>query len=157
MSVPSRDLIDSIGPSTASMTPRMRTVGGCCADATEAAKTTASKASSEEGFGMTSLPGLFFDTRETPRLQPCSARAHANSHRRRQPVAADADAAGFERAIRQLFGEGDDLGTGLEVGLVGGDIGDNRRLGRNLHLLFTALVFDQQRVAVIADDGLGHR
>src|SRR5882724_11930423 len=36
MSVPSRDLIDSIGPSTASMVPRIRTVGvgGCCAQAT---------------------------------------------------------------------------------------------------------------------------
>jgi hypothetical protein len=46
----------------------MRTVGGCCADAAEAAKTTASKASSEESFGMTSLPGLSLDTGETPRL-----------------------------------------------------------------------------------------
>src|SRR4051794_16253237 len=35
MSVPSRDLIDRTAPSTASMVPRMRTVGvgGCCAHA----------------------------------------------------------------------------------------------------------------------------
>src|SRR5712671_1527862 len=33
MSVPSRDLIDNMDPSTASMVPRIRTVGGCCAHA----------------------------------------------------------------------------------------------------------------------------
>ena len=36
MSVPSRDFTVSIEPSTASMVPRMRTDGGCCAHATEA-------------------------------------------------------------------------------------------------------------------------
>src|SRR5690349_10452132 len=40
MSVPSRDLIDRTGPSTASMVPRIRTVGvgGCCAQAVAANK-----------------------------------------------------------------------------------------------------------------------
>ena len=42
MSVPSRDLIDSIEPSTASMVPRIRTVGGCCAHAAVRAAATKS-------------------------------------------------------------------------------------------------------------------
>src|SRR5439155_6482592 len=61
MSVPSRDLIDSIGPSTASMVPRIRTVGGCCADAADPSRVTkVSEAASirghEEDFGMVFLP-----------------------------------------------------------------------------------------------------
>ena len=47
MSVPSRDLIDSVGRSTASMVPRMRTVGGCCAQAADPSRVTkASEAAS---------------------------------------------------------------------------------------------------------------
>src|SRR3954466_10323726 len=42
MSVPSRDLIESVGPSTASMVPRMRTVGAGCAAASEVNKDAAS-------------------------------------------------------------------------------------------------------------------
>jgi hypothetical protein len=46
MSVPSRDFTVSSGPSTTSMVPRMRTDGGCWADAADpSADTTASAAS----------------------------------------------------------------------------------------------------------------
>src|SRR4249920_3103750 len=58
MSVPSRVLIISIGPSTLSMVPRMRTVGGCCAhDAEASTERTANEATNARGiqreiFGM---------------------------------------------------------------------------------------------------------
>ena len=58
MSVPSRDLIISVAPSTLSMVPRMRTGGGCCAHAADPSKDmTVSDAASrrglhEEMFGM---------------------------------------------------------------------------------------------------------
>src|ERR1700674_5036498 len=64
------------------------------------------------------------------------------SHRRRQPVAADTDAVGFELAIRQLFGEGDHLGAGLQVGFVGRHIGHDRGVRRNHDFLLAVLVFD---------------
>src|SRR4029453_14153922 len=49
MSVPSRELIDSVGKSTASMVPRIRTVGGCCAQAADPSRVT--KASEAAGMG----------------------------------------------------------------------------------------------------------
>src|SRR6202022_2348572 len=51
-------------------------------------------------------------------------------HRRRQPVAADADAVGFEGTVRQLLHRGDHLGAGLEIGFDGRHIGHHRRIGR---------------------------
>ena len=57
ISAPSRDLTVSTGPSTLSMVPRMRTVGGCCAEAADPnTVTSASEASTrginEDIFGM---------------------------------------------------------------------------------------------------------
>jgi hypothetical protein len=54
-SLPSRDLMLSVAPSTASMVPRMRTVGGCWADAA-ATKTTANNAVTEAIFRMAIPP-----------------------------------------------------------------------------------------------------
>jgi hypothetical protein len=52
-------LIDSMEPSTASMVPRIRTVGGVCADAAvTTAETMASEAINETSFDMMSLPGF---------------------------------------------------------------------------------------------------
>ena len=61
MSVPSRDLIDSMAPSTASMVPRIRTVGGCCAHAAVPSTVTkASEAASRrEVVSMRALPKTF--------------------------------------------------------------------------------------------------
>src|SRR6478735_12710955 len=61
MSAPSRDLIDSMGPSTASMVPRIRTVGGCCAHAAVPSRVTkvseaANRRGHEEDFSMVFLP-----------------------------------------------------------------------------------------------------
>src|SRR5260370_20471960 len=61
MSVPSRDFTVSREPSTASMVPRIRTGGGCCAHATDPPRDrTASEAASTRGnkeiFGMAFLP-----------------------------------------------------------------------------------------------------
>src|SRR5947207_15190840 len=76
MSVPSRDLIDSIGKSTASMVPRMRTVGGCCAQASVANRAarpseTASIRGHEEDFSMVFLPRCIW--RPTQRKQRTGA------------------------------------------------------------------------------------
>src|SRR6202163_5137799 len=62
MSVPSRDLIISMAPSTLSMVPRMRTGGGCCAHATDASTDDASTdnvsaAASERGVNE-EIPGM---------------------------------------------------------------------------------------------------
>src|SRR5216684_7324709 len=53
-SLPSRDLMLSVAPSTASMVPRMRTVGGCWADAA-VTKTTANNAVTDAIFRMAFL------------------------------------------------------------------------------------------------------
>ena len=50
----------------------------------------------------------------------------STSHRRRDPVAADIDAIGFQRAVVLLHrAEDDDLRTRLQFGLVAGDEGDD--------------------------------
>src|ERR1700679_4133560 len=73
MSVPSRDLIASTGPSTLSMGPRMRTVGGCCAHATDAnaditVAATSARDIDEEIFGMTfPSKGVFTRLNRKPR------------------------------------------------------------------------------------------
>src|SRR4029453_7678068 len=61
MSVPSRDFIDSMGRSTASMVRRTRTVGGCCAQAADPGRVTkareaASMRGHEDDFSMVFLP-----------------------------------------------------------------------------------------------------
>src|ERR1700681_373162 len=103
MSVPSRDLIISRAPSTLSMVPRMRTGGGCCAHATDASTDNVSAvatAFNEEIPGMVSpflgfcwQFGKHFNAEAIPPVSPAL-------HRRCQPVAADTDAVGLERAIR---------------------------------------------------------
>src|SRR3954451_14231100 len=50
MSEPSRDLMLSIGPSTASMVPRIRTVGAGCAHAAVTTERTVSDATSRRGI-----------------------------------------------------------------------------------------------------------
>src|SRR5436309_5153757 len=149
ISVPSRDLIDSIGPSTASMAPRMRTICGCCADTLDT-NAAASKASNKDFFRMMSSQDCLRPKGKTPQAAGYSLKSA--SHRRRQPVATDADAVGLERTVGQLFRKRDHLGTGLEVGFVGGNVGHDRRIRRHRDLFLTVLVFDQQRVTVIADD-----
>src|ERR1700722_3045286 len=168
MSAPSRDLIISIGPSTLSMVPRMRTVCGCWAHAADpSADITVSAATSvrginEEIFGMT-FPSQGVSMKHSigkprgPEPIPRPEETTPTSHRRRQAVAADADAGRFERAVRQLLHEGDDLGAGLQLGFVGRNIGHNRAIRRDHDFLLTILVLDQQRVTVIAGDTFRHR
>src|ERR1700758_1008700 len=123
-SLPSRVLMLSVLPSTLSMVPRMRVViGGCCAEALDArTETTASEARSERGshektFGMICPSRVWVgaNRREHPVTaglfrtdrRPGPSRSYAEYrrplHRRRQPVAADADTIGLERSIRQLL------------------------------------------------------
>src|SRR5213596_2806478 len=84
------------------------------------------------------------------------------SHRRRDAVAADIDADGFQRAILFTGGaEDDDPGARLQLGPVAGDEADDRRIRRNQHFLFTVLVLDQNDLAVgsrdcLGDGGVGH-
>src|SRR4051812_19590646 len=121
MSVPSRDLIISIAPSTLSMVPRMRTVGvgGCCAQAavptTDTVRTAANaRGSSEEIFGMAFSSPRFVPVKAEHRHRGAIPGRSAPSHRRGQAVAADADAVGLKTAVGQLFHEGDHLGTRLQ-------------------------------------------
>src|SRR5882724_1844127 len=138
MSVPSRDLIISMAPSTASIVPRIRTVGGCCAHATDprmdtaVSEATSTRGNSEEILVM-GFPSDVLVQRpigETPRIgdvicvqrcaeclltPPWKGEEEKASHRRCQPVATDADPVGFERAVLQLLDEGDHLGAGLQV------------------------------------------
>src|SRR5258708_5118607 len=157
VSVPSRDLIDSMAPSTASMVPRMRTGGGgCCAQAAVPNRTAdisdaaSTRGSSEEIVGMVFPPKAVSAAHppQTPEGSSYSLAASLISHWRRQPVAADADAVGLERAVRQLFHEGDHLGAGLEVGFVGGNIGHHGGFGGKPNPLLARLLFDQQSVTV---------
>src|SRR3982074_3197900 len=123
MSVPSRDLIISMGPSTLSMVPRMRTGGGCCAHATDpSTDMTVSDAASMRGIdgenfnmvlpflGFSCQSGIHFNCEVIPQPRGYSGTPALPSHRRRQPFAADTDTVGFERAVRQLFCEGDHVG-----------------------------------------------
>src|SRR3981081_4516476 len=170
MSAPSRDLIIRLAPSTLSMVPRIRTVGGCCAHAEGpstdmiVSEATSARGSNEEIFGMALslpiFPGKEWNTVAARLfLLPLweKGRKPTLLHRRRQPGAADADAVGFVGTVRQLFHGRDHLGAGLQLGFVGGDIGHHRRFRRNHDFLLALLVFDQQGVTVIAGDGLGHR
>src|SRR5512138_1333565 len=80
MSLPSRDLIDSSAPSTASRVPRMRTVCGCCAEADVPSRVTkASEAASirgdNEDFSMDFSQGeLAPNATQTPRGRRYSTR-----------------------------------------------------------------------------------
>src|SRR5712672_4404223 len=87
---------------------------------------------------------------------PWSARRAPSSHRRGESVEADADAVGFERTVRQPFQRGDHLGAGLQLGLVGGGIGHDRRIRWHNDFLLAILVFDQEGVTILARDALGH-
>src|SRR3954462_12254843 len=74
----------------------------------------------------------------------CSA-----SHRRREPVAADVDAGGFEGTVVLLGGaEDDELGARLHFALVRRDEGDDRRIRRHHDFLLAVLVLDQDVLAV---------
>ncbi len=171
MSLPSRDLTVSTAPSTASMAPRMRTVAGACAEAAVANKDAAASDSRERArqqrrnFHDSPLTwcgsarqypvvaGIF---RDDGTVTPSGATFHIRLKQCRRyiggvrPSRPTLIAVGFERTVRQLLHEGDHLGAGLQVGLVGGHVGHDRRIRRNLDLLLAVLVFDQQRVAVIA-------
>src|SRR5882672_12448931 len=69
MSVPSRDLIIRLAPSTLSMVPRIRTVGGCCAHAavpntdTIISEAASARGSDEEIFSMALSLTIFFRQR----------------------------------------------------------------------------------------------
>src|ERR1035441_4506386 len=156
MSAPSRDFTVSRGPSTASMVPRIRTVGGCWAHATDpsmdraVSEATSTRGINAEIFGMAvSSQGLFRQRAKHRSSEAIPRSVAPPSHRRRQPVAADGDAVGFERTVRQLFHEGDHLGAGLQLGFVGGNIGHNRRIGRDHDFLLAVLVFDGENVSLI--------
>src|SRR6187549_640317 len=115
MSVPSRDLIIRKAPSTPSMVPRIRTVCGCCAHpeapstATSVSAATTARGINPEIFGMVRSPKLCCPGRaQNPAEQqlflafaPCGGKGP--SHRRRQAVAADADAVGLKTAVGQFL------------------------------------------------------
>src|SRR5258707_128831 len=72
-------------------------------------------------------------------------------------TSADIDARGFQRAVLLLRrAEDDELGARLDLRLVAGDKGDNRRFRRHHDLLLAVLVFDQDILAVGALHRLGH-
>src|SRR5262249_40520688 len=130
---PSRVFTDSVLPSTFSMVPRSRWV---CARAGEIASAAMKAALA------TMHPAIL---------------VMAASHRRGEAVAADRDGGGFEGAVVLLGGAGDeDLGSGLELVLIAGDIGDDHRLGRDDDLLFPVLVLERDLVAVHALHHLRH-
>src|ERR1700712_5659296 len=85
-----------------------------------------------------------------------------DSHRRRDAVAADVDAVRFQRAVILFHrAEDDDLGAGLQFGLLAGDEGDDRGARRHHHFLLAVLVFHQDVLAVgavdrLGDGGVGH-
>ena len=81
-------------------------------------------------FGMTlSLPDMLRSNTATPRDRRYSLTCFLfRSHRRCQAVAADTDAVGLKRAVRQLLHEGDDFCPGLQLGFVAGHEGHDRRV-----------------------------
>src|SRR6202000_2461565 len=154
----------SVLPSTLSMVPRMRVgVGDCWAqaldtstDATANGATTA-RGSHKEVFGMVFSAKI---ERRTAKNTP-KRRGYSGPHGGRQPVAADADAVGLERSVRQLLDESNDLGAGLEIGFFGRNVGHNRRIGTDRDFLLAVLVFDHQGLAVragnlLCDRRVGH-
>src|SRR5258707_15542943 len=97
-----------------------------------------------------------FEARKGAHLRMTAAWWRNRSHRRRDSVAADIDAVGFEQTVVLLHrAEDDDLGAGLQFGLVAGDEGDDRRIRRHHHFLLAVLVLAQNVLAVGALDGLG--
>jgi hypothetical protein len=105
ISLPSRDFTASKKPSTASMVPRIRTVGDCCVHASPGTDITMSAASStgdidDEVFGMAASFQGFFPAKGEKHhgleaIPWSTRRGVPSSHRRGQSVAADADAVGF--------------------------------------------------------------
>src|SRR5258708_32196972 len=68
----------------------------------------------------------------------------STSHRRRNPVAADIDAVGFQHAVLFLGGAEDvDFGARLQFGFVADDEGNDRRIPRHHDVLFAVIVPDQ--------------
>src|ERR1700759_1292166 len=102
-SVPSRVLMLSVDPFTASMVPRIRTGGACCAQATVVRTETAASAADiqDVSFGMALPSGFLRSTSATPWHKGYSAAV--GSHRRGQPVGAAAGAGGLERAGRSTL------------------------------------------------------
>src|ERR1700732_2209513 len=91
MSLPSRDFTVSKEPSTASMVPRIRTGGGCWAQAvdpsTDMTVSEASTRGNNEYFGMVfSSQDLFRQRAEHRNPEPIPCAPASPSHRRRQPV-----------------------------------------------------------------------
>src|SRR5882724_5748048 len=84
-SSPSRVLMVRTGPSTTSMVPRIRTVGACCAHATDvrtdrAASDATTRGISDEAFDMIVLLGLQMTAQtQTPRADGYSLPARAGA------------------------------------------------------------------------------
>src|SRR5258705_2847645 len=84
------------------------------------------------------------------------------SHRRRDAIAADIDAGGFQAAVLFPGGaEDDDPGARLQLGPVARDEADDRRIRRHHHFLFAVLVLDQNDLTIgsrncLGDGGVGH-
>src|ERR1700734_3086947 len=107
------------------MVPRMRTVGGCCAHVADPSTVTSASEASTRGtnediFGMVFPSGILVERpvqgeypagmelfRKDAAATPIfTQRRRGLLHRRRQAIAADADAVGFEQAVRQLLHKG---------------------------------------------------
>src|ERR1700759_3996355 len=88
-SLPSRVLMLSVGPSTASMVPRMRTGGGCCAHATVVRTDAAATAAviQDVSFGMAHSPQVSCDQPwATPGSERYSVKSAAEFVARDPPV-----------------------------------------------------------------------
>src|SRR5512132_570188 len=147
----------SVEPSTASIGPRTRTVCCCWANVDEAASA-ASKAAPASRALVIPLIG-------PPKQRAARKGRHVGnqkrrwltpiSHRRHEAVTADIDTRRRQRPIWLLGCTVDDkVSTRLKLALVARSGGDNRRIGRNNHLLLPILVLDHDRRAI---DGGYHR
>src|SRR5262245_61295078 len=155
----------SVGPSTASIGPRSRTVCGCCANADEVA----SAATKAAPVSRRRVVLLMLFLRKWLRAVLCrryaqdkAAGGSPHSHGRRDAVAADRNRGRLERAVVLLVGGSDeDLRAGLEFALVTGDVGHDHRLWHDDDLLFSLLVLECDLVALhpfhhLRDGGVGH-
>src|SRR5260370_27678316 len=77
-----------------------------------------------------------------------------DSERRPCTISAVGDARGLEGPVRLLFRSDKNLGTGLQLILVAGDVGNDHRLGAHHQLLLAVLVLDRPHRSINSGNGL---
>src|SRR5262245_1246998 len=146
----------SVAPSTASTGPRIRTV--CCAAAGKTASMpTRAAAASARCPILLIFPPLEAACRHDNGTRKTAEAAFRRSHRRRETIAADRNRGRLERAVVLLVRAGnEDLGAGLELALVAGNVGHDHRLRRHDDFLFPLFILERDLVALHALDHLRH-